>query len=160
MRVLFSALSGSVTLGEDTWLIDSASSKHMTGQKKTLSKLKEKNSPQKVSLGDDYQYPIKGIDEASYKVDSGNPSKMKEVLYVPSLKKNLLSIATLDKKGYRVAFIDGQVLMWPNKKSIEDAIVIGEEGGLYKLKGHSETTLVHESIDPSELWHRRLSHIN
>ena len=29
--VLFSALSGSVTPGEDTWLIDSGASKHMTG---------------------------------------------------------------------------------------------------------------------------------
>ena len=53
--------------------------------------------------------------------------KMKEVLYVPGLKKNLLSISTLDKNGYRVAFIDGQVLMCPKGKSIEDAVVIGEE---------------------------------
>ena len=133
----------------------------MMGQKKTLSKHEEKSSPQKVSLGDDYQYPIKGVGEASYKLDSGNPLKMKEVLYVPGLKKNLLSISALDKKGFRVAFIDGQVLIWPKGKKIEDAIVIGEEeGGLYKIKGHSKTTFVHESTDPSELWHRRLSHIN
>ena len=122
----------------------------MTTKKKTLSKLEEKNSLQKVSLGDAYQYPIKGIGEASYKLDSGTPMRMKEVLYVPGLKKNLLSISTLDKKGYRVAFIDGQVLMWPKGKSIEDAVVIGEEeGGLYKLKGHLETTLVHETTRPS-----------
>ena len=38
--VLFFALSRSITPGEDTWLIDSGASKHMTGQKKTLSKLK------------------------------------------------------------------------------------------------------------------------
>ena len=63
--------------------------------------------------------------------------KMREVLYVPGLKKNLLSISSLDKKGYRVAFIDGQVLMWTKGKTLEDAVVIGEEeGGLYKLKGH------------------------
>ena len=55
--------------------------------------------------------------------------KMKEVLYVLGLKKNLLYISALDKKEYRVAFIDGQVLMWPKGKSIEDAIVIGEEEG-------------------------------
>ena len=133
----------------------------MIGQKKTLSKLEERSSPQKVSLGDDYQYLIKGVSEASYKLDSSNPLKMKDVLYVPGLKKNLLSISALDNKGFRVAFIDGQVLMWPKGKNIEDEIIIGEEeGGLYKLKGHSETTLVHESIDPSELWHIRLSHIN
>ena len=63
---------------------------------------------------------------------------MKDVLYVAGLKKNLLSISALDKKGYRVAFVDGQVLIWPKGKKIEDAVVIGEEeGDLYKLKGHS-----------------------
>jgi len=34
--VLISALSGSVTPGEDTSLIDSGASKHMTGQRDTL----------------------------------------------------------------------------------------------------------------------------
>ena len=48
--VLFSALFGSVTLGEDTWLINSGASNHMTRQNKTLLKLEENNSPQKVSL--------------------------------------------------------------------------------------------------------------
>jgi hypothetical protein len=33
--------------------------------------------------------------------------KMKEVLNVPGLKKNLLSISTLDEKGYKIAFVDG-----------------------------------------------------
>ena len=51
--------------------------------------------------------------------------------------------------------------MCPKGKHIEDAIIIGqEEGGLYKLKGHSKTAFVHESTNPSELWHRRISHIN
>ena len=110
-------------------------------------------------MGDDCKYPIKGIGESSYKIDSGTSMKMKEVLYVSGLKKNLLSISALDKKGYRVFFIDGQVLMWSKGKTLEDAVVIGE-GGLYKLKGHPETTLVHETTSSSELWHRRLAHIN
>ena len=70
--------------------------------------------------------------------------KMKEVLYVPGLKKNLLSILALDNKGYRVGFIDIQVLMWKKVNIIEDVVVIGEEeGGHYKLKGHPAATLVH-----------------
>jgi hypothetical protein len=52
--VLFFALLGSVILGEDTWIIDSGASKHMTGQRDILSSLIEKDFPQKVSLGDDY----------------------------------------------------------------------------------------------------------
>jgi hypothetical protein len=51
--VFFSALSRSMT-PEDTWLIDSGASKHMTGHKNTLSILIEKDSPHKVSLGDGY----------------------------------------------------------------------------------------------------------
>ena len=113
----------------------------MTWKKKNLSRLEENISPQKVSLGYDYKYPIKGIGEASYKLDSRTPMKIKEVLYVPRLKKNLISISSLYKKWYRVAFIDGQVLMRPKGKWIKDVVVIGEEGGLYKLKGHLETTL-------------------
>ena len=118
---------GYVTPREDTWLIDSGASKDMIGKKQTLWRLEEKNSPQKVSLGDDYQYPIKGIVESSYKLDFGTSMNMKEVIYVLGLKKNLLSISTLDNKGYRVFFIDGQVLMWSKGKTLEDVVVIGEE---------------------------------
>jgi hypothetical protein len=94
----------------------------MTGKKDILHKVTEKDSPQKVSLGDNYQYPIKGIGEASYKLDSGTPMKKKDILFVPGLKKNLLSISALDKKGFRVAFIDGEVLIWPRGSSLEDTV--------------------------------------
>ena len=73
--------------------------------------------------------------------------KMKDVLFVPILNKNLISISALDQKGIRVAFIDGQVLMWPKGKTIDDAVVIGEqEGGINKLKGQLEQALVHDSV--------------
>jgi hypothetical protein len=109
--VLISALSGSVSPGEDTWLIDSGASKNMKCQRDILSCLSENKFSQKVTLGDDYQYPIKGVGESNYKLNSGTPMKMKDVLYVPGLKKNVLSISTLEKKGFRVSFIDGEVLM-------------------------------------------------
>ena len=97
--------------GEDTWLIDSGASKHMIGQRYILSCLIENNIPKKVTLGDDYQYPIKGVGESNYKLDSGTPMKMKDVLYVPGLTKKLIFISSLDKKGFRVEFIDGEFLM-------------------------------------------------
>ena len=62
--------------------------------------------------------------------------KIKDVLFVPRLKKIILSISALDAKGMRVAFVEGQVLMWPKGKTIDDAVVIGKkEGRLYNLKG-------------------------
>ena len=132
----------------------------MMGFKKCFVKLSEHESPHKVKLGNDYQYFIKGSGEASYKLESGKSMKMKDVLFAGP-NKNLLSIYSLDTKGMRVAFVDGQVLTWPKGKTIDDAVVIGEqEGGLYKLKGQPKQALVHESVEPSELWHRRIAHVH
>ena len=117
--VFTSALTRNITHGSNDWLIDSGASKHMTRFKESFVRLLEHESPHKVKLGDDYQYPIKGSGEYSYKLEYGKYLTMKEVLFV--------------------AFIDGQVIMWPKGKAIDDAVVIGEqEGGLYKLKGHPE----------------------
>jgi hypothetical protein len=91
-HVLISALSGSVTPEEDTWLIDSGASKHMTGQINILSCISEKKFSQKVTLGDDYQYPIKGVGESNHKLNSGNSLKMKDALYVPGLKQSSLEV--------------------------------------------------------------------
>ena len=113
-------------------------------------KLLEHESPHKVKLGDDYQYPIKGSGEYSFKLDSGKSMKIKDVLFVPRINKNLLSISELDAKGIRVSFVDGQVIMWPKGKTIDNAVVIGEqEGGLYRLKGQPEQYLVHDSVEPN-----------
>ena len=85
--------------------------------------------------------------------------KMKGFLYILRLKKNI-SISTLDVKGFHVAIVHG-VHMWPRGKIIDDATIIGEqEEGLYKLKGQLEQALVHDSMEPSELWHRRLAHVH
>ena len=65
-----------------------------------------------MKLRSNYQYPIKGTGESSYKLDSGKSMTMKEVLFIPGIKKNILSISALDVKGMRVAFVDGKFLMW------------------------------------------------
>ena len=70
----------------------------MTGFKESCVILSEHESPHKVKLGDDYQYPIKGSGSSSYKLDSGKSLTMKEVLFVPGLKNNLLSILALMQK--------------------------------------------------------------
>jgi hypothetical protein len=58
--------------------------------------------------------------ETTYKLDSRTPMRMKDVLYVPGLKKKLPSISALDKKGFRVAFIDGKLIMWSKGKTIDN----------------------------------------
>ena len=68
---------------------------------------------------------------------------------------------SIDTKGMWAAFIDDQVIIWPKEKTINDVIVIEEqEGGLYKLKGHPDQALIHDIVEPNELWHRRLAHVH
>ena len=78
--MLIFSLTGTVTPGSNDWLIESRASKNMMGFKESFVKLSEHESPHKVKLGDDYQYPVKGSGESSYKLDSGKPMKMKDVL--------------------------------------------------------------------------------
>ncbi len=99
----------------------------MIGYEEALTSLVKKDSPHKVKLGDDTQYPIRGLGETSYKLNLGKSIKMKDVLLVLGLEKNLISISALEKKGFRVSFVDGEVLLWLRGKTIGDAIVIGEE---------------------------------
>ena len=97
-RMNISALIGNITHGSDDWIIDNGASKHMTRFKESFMKLLEHESPHKVKLGDYYQYPIKGSGKSSYKLNSRKSLTMKEVLFVPRLKKNILSISALDAK--------------------------------------------------------------
>ena len=51
--------------------------------------------------------------------------------------------------------------MWPKGKTIDDAVVIGQqEGGLYKLKGQAEQALIHNTVSSYEVWHRIFAHIH
>lgn len=80
--------------------------------------------------------------------------QLNNVLYIPGLKKNLISVSCLKDKGDRVAFVDGKVLVWSMGSSIDDARVIGIcDGRLYRLVNQPNQALVHGEIDPSELWH-------
>jgi hypothetical protein len=72
-----------------------------------------------------------------------NNVHLSNVLYVPGLEKNLVSIYC------------------SRDSSIENTRVIGtHEGRLYKLLEINDEALVHDEVNPNELWHRRYAHIN
>jgi hypothetical protein len=123
--------------------------------------LNEKKTSYKVELGDKNTYPVEGIGQASIKLKLGNNVHLSNVLYVPGLKKNLVSISCLEDKGNRITFVDGEVLSWSRDSSIDNARVIGiREARLYKLLECNDEALIHDEVNPSELWHRRYAHLN
>ena len=109
---LISALSGTITKSEEIWLIDSGASRHMIGFKYNLANYQDKKFKAKVELGDDDTYDIKEFGSTSFQFQSGNIFHINEILYVPGLKKNLISIPVLESKGYSVAFSKGKALLW------------------------------------------------
>ena len=101
---LLSALS-STFKDENVWVIDNGASKHMAGECSQLETL----SKGTIELGDNKSYLVKGIGSTSLELESGGSIHLNNILYVPGLKKNLLSIPCLEDKGDRVAFVDGKV---------------------------------------------------
>jgi hypothetical protein len=155
----YSILTG--TIEDGMWIIDSGASRHMTGDQAKLSNLNEKKTSYKVELGDKITYPVEGFGQASVKLKIGNNVHLRNVLYVPCLEKNLVSISCLEDKGNIIAFIDGKLLSWHKDSNIENARVIGSrEGYLYRLLKQNEEALVHDEVNRNELWHRRYAYIN
>ena len=99
---LVSSYMGSV------WYLDSGASFHMTRDKELFSDLEEKDLQMHIEMGDDGWYSAIGIGTITFERESGNPFLLKDVMHVPGLKKNLVSVAMLEDKGYDVVFSEGK----------------------------------------------------
>ena len=103
--LLVSALSGNIVNNKDSWLVDSGASRDITGNKEILSDFRKKNFSVQVELGNEASYAIKGTGSVKFQLKCGSMLHLEEVLYVPGLKKNLISVVVLESKGYRVLFM-------------------------------------------------------
>ena len=88
--------------------LDSGASFHMTGDKELFSDLEEKDLQMHIEMGKNGRYSASGIGTITFERDSSKPFLLKYVMHVPSLKKNLVSVAMLEDKGYDVVFSDGK----------------------------------------------------
>ena len=141
------------------WLIDSGASRHFTGYKEALYNLIEKETNLEIVLGDNSKYPMKVVGNVTLQLNQGNTIHLQDVLYVPDLKNNLVSISAMEDKGYRVAFSDGKLRVW--KKNFKDAFTLGfRVDSLYQVGGSPLDVMTCDTSLQSELWHRRFSHLH
>eukprot|EP00253_Pinus_taeda_P028069 PITA_28069 len=103
---LVSSVMGSV------WFLDSGASFHMTRDQELFSDLDEKDLGVHIEMGDDGRYSATSIDTISFERESGKPFVLKEVMHVPGLNKNLISVVMLEDKGYDVVFSEGKAFLW------------------------------------------------
>lgn len=82
---------------EQFWILDSGCSFHMCPYKEWFSELKEVNTGS-VFLGNNRVCKIQGIGQIKLRLLDGSVDVLTKVRYIPELKRNLISLGTLDSK--------------------------------------------------------------
>jgi hypothetical protein len=85
----------SVEMTPSIWYIDSGASSHMTGVREDFIDLRDTEVRIEIALGDDTLVRVAGIGTVTFRRDSMPPISFRDILYVPGLKKNLISVSTL-----------------------------------------------------------------
>lgn len=177
----------------DAWYLDSAATQHMSGDRSLFKDDFHPIDATPVFMGDNTCINAVGTGNVMLKksmVSSGEADMvlLRNVLFVPELKVNLVSVHRLDKVGCVMVFQEGRCLINRDNKVLAQAI---EEGGLYKLQvvkmkdsivrsplktdsksyaaatSTTTTNVVKNDKNCSsdmpkdvELWHRRLGHLS
>lgn len=155
---------------EGVWLIDSAASDHMTHRRDLMEDFVPMSG--EVLVGDGSPLQIEGKGSVLLHISSecgGFDLKFKEVLYVPQLKDNLISLGALDEKGLMITSHNGilNVCDADNPKPLLKAhrvgrlyVVTTENGeSINYLRGQfkSESTRTVSKVS-FKMWHERLGH--
>ncbi|KAM7477355.1 hypothetical protein LguiA_025568 [Lonicera macranthoides] len=139
------------------WILDSGCSYHMCPNRELFHTFTEVDGS-KVLMGNDHACKTMGIGTIRLKMHDGVVRTLRDVQYVPDLKKNLISLGVLHSNGYRVILEGG------NLKVLSEAMVVmrgNNEGNLYFLQGSTVigfASVTTEEIDTTRLWHMRLGH--
>ncbi len=154
--VCLMANSQNANLGK--WVIDSGCSNHMTFNKSLFSYYTA-GHPSSVDFGNNNTAEVAGIGTVEIPIlVEGKKVKcqLKNVMHVPALGYQLLSVPTFDKLGLTTSFHSKRCQIYNGEKLLATATM---KGNLYELDTYptsKETALVGNSI---EVWHHRLAHI-
>ncbi|GJV53702.1 retrovirus-related pol polyprotein from transposon TNT 1-94 [Tanacetum coccineum] len=110
-------------------IMDSGASFHATYCKQELERFKLRSD--KVCLAYDMTLDIAGVRNVVLKTYFGTSSTLKDVRYIPDLKRNLISVGQLDEEGYHVGFGDQQ---WKDTKGCLVVARGNKRGSLYMVK--------------------------
>ena len=112
----------------------------------------ERDIDVEVELGDDRVVRIVGKGTVAFQRESRPPLRFQDVYYIPGLKKNLISVSTIEDRGLEVLFKDGRVYILPRGANFASAKVIGTRiGKLYKLDFQPMAALMSNSSSEEHL---------
>ncbi|MCO5575276.1 hypothetical protein L7F22_029076 [Adiantum nelumboides] len=147
------------------WYFDSGASRHITSRKDLFCSLDAAPTGKKVTCANNASYPIKGVGKILITISDGSDLCLPDVLYVPGIKKNLLSVSSLAKNGLRVIFEDDRCIVRDRENGYSLITTGTLENGLFVLDRYekqiqaciAETKT--QAMQDAELWHARFGHV-
>eukprot|EP00794_Sanderia_malayensis_P003848 gene3848-4384_t len=154
---------GSTNENMDGWIIDSGATSHMCKDLQAFTDLSELDQPEEISVGDGHI--VKATQIGTVKLDIEDDQgqvkrcKLQNVLFVPELAYNLISVPKLTKTGKAVMFGEPQcTILDDDKKTVA---VANKVGGLYYLNVADGRQADHTTVASTNetTWHRRYGHV-
>ncbi|XP_016704257.1 uncharacterized protein [Gossypium hirsutum] len=139
------------------WLLDSGRTNHMSPDA-SLFKTLDRSCKTKVKVGNGQFIKAEGKGEVLIRTPTGN-KVISNVLLVPEIDRNLLSIAQLLEKGYSVVFKDKQCQIVDPSGSSLMTVTMSDKCFEVHWPNDSKSAYI-TSTDDSELLHQRLGHAN
>jgi transposase InsO family protein len=148
------------------WILDSGASKHFCGSKDYFINLSA-IQPIKIKMGNDSTVEAKKMGDIIITLKHegiNNTIRLSEVLYVPEITTNLMSVSELSKAGYGMVFKGEEgTILTPTGKICAQGII---KEGLYTFEGSFQKNYAfitsHISTRTSDycLWHSRYGHLH
>lgn len=159
---VFSLFFLNTTYKNTDWYIDSGASAHMITDEKLLTNVSFNPAMKNIVVANKVQVPVlcSGNTQITTVVDGSVFSvTVKNVLCIPNLTTNLLSVSELIRNGNQVIF-EQEVCKIINHQNVlvAQAYLVN---GVYRLDIKQDCLLACSAqTTTSLLWHRRLGHIN
>ena len=145
------------------WIIDSGATRHICGDRNAFNSYTPlNNGEEQVFMGDSSAALVVGKGKVLLKLTSGKTLSLSDVLHVPNIRANLVSVALLSKVGIKLAFESDKIVMTKNGMFIGKGYC---NQGLFILNilnvanGNASTSFAY-MVDSIDLWHARLGHVN
>ncbi|KAJ1701542.1 hypothetical protein LUZ63_001321 [Rhynchospora breviuscula] len=147
------------TSSQPTWFIDSGATTHVTADINNLSSSQSYTGPDAVHIGNGMGLPISHIGTAHLHT-SGKTLRLTNVLHVPSITKNLLSVSQLAHDNEVIIEFSSQNCVVKEQGTHKILLHGILNNGLYQIVCNSSQhqALQVSTAASSTLWHYRLAH--
>jgi len=147
--------------GCENWFLDTGCSNHMTGHKEWLSNIDISRS-NKIKLTDDNVIKAEGVGNVVIKKDEKETMVIEDVLYVPGMKCNLLSVGQLVQKGFSVSMKEEVLKVYDARKRLVLKSPLAKNRTFHTrlILPKNQCLKATTTEDMSWLWHRRYGHLN